>query len=112
MSATAIAKISFFVIMFLGVSFEVAGDYFFKKWSINDQYVVLGIGLLMYFIGTVFWALSLKFETLSRAITVFVILSLLMATAVGVLVFHEELSLANKLGILLGMASLLLLELF
>lgn len=112
MSAATIAKISFFAVMFLGVSFEVAGDYFFKKWSLTDRYAVLGIGLAMYFIGTVFWAFSLKYETLSRAITFFMVLSLLMAVGVGVIFFHEELSLANKAGIGLGIASLLLLELF
>jgi len=73
---------------------------------------MVGLGLATYFIGTVFWAFSLRYETLSKAITVFMVLSIIIVTFVGVFIFHEHLSLANRVGIGLGIFSLLLLELF
>jgi len=105
------SKIGFFFIMLLAVSFEVFGDYFFKKWALSEDVGILNIGLFMYFVGSVFWATSLRYETLSRAILVFLLLSLIMTTALGVFIFREELTLANKFGLALAVLALILVEL-
>jgi len=87
------------------------GDIYFKKWSLESKNALLIIGLLIYFIGTIFWAISLKYEYLSRAISIFTILNLVVVSLVGVLYFKENLSLLNKIGISLGILSVLLMEL-
>jgi len=67
--------------------------------------------LAVYFIGTIFWAFSLRYDYLSKAISVFTILNLIVVVLVGVLYFNEQLSFVNKIGIVLGIASILLIEL-
>ena len=89
---------------------EVVGDVFFKKWALGSQHFLLALGLLIYFIGTVFWAVSLKYEYLAKAISIFTVLNLIIVVLVGVLYFQENLSLANKIGIALGIASVILIE--
>ena len=112
MEMSAVSKAMFIGIMLLAVLLEVTGDLFFKKWALNENFEHLHIGLFLYFLGSVFWAMSLRYETLSRAIFVFVILMLIAGTLVGVFYFNETLSTANKFGILLGLLSLILIELF
>ena len=104
-------KIIFFSLIVLSVFFEVVGDIFFKKWSIDSKYFLLYTGLIFYFIGTIFWAISLKYEHLSKAISVFTVLNLIIIILVGVLYFKENLSLVNKIGIGLGILSVILIEL-
>ncbi len=103
-------KLIFFGLIGLAVMLEVAGDIFFKKWAINNKNVLLVLGLLIYFTGTIFWAVSLKYEYLSKAISVFTVLNLIVVVLVGVIYFKEDLSLINKIGIGLGILSVALIE--
>ncbi len=100
----------FFGLIGLAVLLEVTADIFFKKWALGNRNVLLLAGLIFYFIGTVFWAFSLKYDLLSRAVSIFTILNLIVVVLVGVLVFNEHLSLMNKIGIGLGVLSVVLME--
>jgi multidrug transporter EmrE-like cation transporter len=110
MASEIALKFIFFGLITLAVALEVVGDIFFKKWSINNKNILLYAGLLIYFIGTVFWAVSLKYEYLSKAISVFTVMNLIIIVLVGVLYFKEDLSLINKFGIGLGILSVVLIE--
>ena len=99
------------IIILTAVIFEVAADLLFKKWSLGSQDYFLAFGLLLYFIGTVFWAYSLKYENLAKAIPVFTILNLIFVIIAGLVIFKEDISDINKAGIVLGLISVLLLEL-
>ncbi|HRZ85522.1 MAG TPA: SMR family transporter [Candidatus Paceibacterota bacterium] len=103
-------KIIFFLLIGIAVLLEVIGDIFFKKWSINNRIILLIAGLLIYFVGTAFWAISLKYEYLSKAISIFTILNLIIVVLVGVIYFKEDLSLINRIGIGLGVLSVFLIE--
>jgi len=103
-------RLLFFSIIFLAVFLEVIGDIFFKKWAVESRHLLLIVGLLIYFIGSVFWAVSLKYESLSKAIVIFTVLNLIVVVLVGVLYFKEDLSWINKIGIGLGIVSVFLLE--
>ena len=103
-------KVIFLVLILLATAFEVAGDIFFKKWTIGGKNVLLIAGFLIYTIGTVFWAISLKYDYLSKAITVLAVLNLIIVVLVGVLYFNESLSLINKIGIGLGILGVVLIE--
>lgn len=104
-------KYLFFLLVLAAVLLEAVSDIFFKKWSMDNRKILLGIGLFIYFIGTVFWAISLKYEYLSKAITIFTILNLLIIVLVGVYFFDEKLSVLNKIGIAVGVLSVMLVEL-
>lgn len=85
-------------------------DIFLKKWSIENKNYLLIIGLLIYFVGTIFWAFSLKYELLSKAGPIFTILNLVMIVLVGVIMFKENLSFVNTAGVVLGIVSIILIE--
>lgn len=86
-------------------------DILLKKWSIENRNMLLGFGLFLYLASTVFWAITLKYEFLSKAVSIFAILNFILVILVGVFMFHEDLSLINKLGIGLGIISIILIEL-
>ncbi|HII14840.1 MAG TPA: hypothetical protein HA362_00845 [Nanoarchaeota archaeon] len=106
----AAVKAAFFALIAATVVLEVIGDVLFKKWALGSRNLFLGIGLLVYFTGTVFWAFSLRYEYLSKAISVFSVLNLIIIALVGVLMFRENLSVINKAGIALGVLSVILIE--
>lgn len=110
MTQEIIFKLIFLGLIALAVALEVIGDVLFKKWSIDSKNVLLIFGLFIYFIGTIFWAISLKYEYLSKAISIFTVLNLIIIALVGVLYFKEDLSLINKIGIVLGISSVILIE--
>lgn len=110
MTSEITLKFIFYGLIALAVALEVIGDIFFKKWSMDSKNILLYIGLLIYFIGTIFWAISLKYEYLSKAISIFTILNLILVVLVGVIYFKEDLLLINKIGIGLGIISVILIE--
>lgn len=110
MASETILKLSFIGLIAIAVLFEVAGDIFFKKWSVDNKTVFLYVGLLVYFIGTIFWAISLKYEYLSVAISFFTIFNLIVGVLVGVFYFKEDLSMVNRIGIAIGILSIFLIE--
>lgn len=103
-------KILFWIFIILGVGLEIVGDFFFKKSAVENKSIFLWVGFAIYLIGTLFWALSLKYELLSKAISVFTILNLVIISLIGVIFFKENLSLMAKVGILLGIISIVLIE--
>ena len=100
----------FFILIFLAVMLEVGADILFKKWSMGNKEVLFYLGLALYTGGTLLWALSLRYELLAKAITMFTVLNLLLVVLAGVFMFKETLSPVNKAGILLSVISIILLE--
>lgn len=110
MSPGAYFKIIFFILIFLAAIIESSGDIILKKWALEGKQLFFLFGLIAYFLAAVVWAFSLKYEFLSKAVSVVTILNLIIVVLVGVLYFKEDLSLVNKLGILLGITSVILIE--
>ena len=110
MASEIVLKFIFFGLIVLAVAFEVVADIFFKKWSLDGKNILFCAGLILYFVGTIFWAISLKYEYMAKAVSVFTVLNLILVALVGILYFKENLSLINKLGIGLGILSVILIE--
>lgn len=100
----------FIILIIFAVMFEVIADIIFKYWSINAKGLFLFIGVILYSIGTVIWAYSLKYEYLSKAITIFTIINLIAVVLVGLLIFKEDISMINKIGLILGIVSVILIQ--
>jgi multidrug transporter EmrE-like cation transporter len=98
------------IFIFSAILFESFADVLFKFSHTESKQILLWIGVVFYTIGTMIWAYSLKYEFLSKAISLFTILNLIIVTLAGVFIFKEELSLVNKIGILLGIISVFLIE--
>lgn len=104
-------KFIFLVLILFGVGLEIVGDVLFKKWAIDShKNIFFIVGFLIYALGTIFWAVSLKYGLLSKAISLFTILNLVIIILVGMIFFHENISLINKLGVSLGIISVILME--
>jgi len=103
-------KAIFFILVILAIIFEVAGDILLKKWAIDGKNIIFIMGFFVYFLAILFWAYSLKYELLSKAISVVTIINLIAVVLIGVLYFKEDLSLINKIGIALGAVSIALIE--
>ena len=95
----------------VAVLFEIIADILFKYWSMNSRTVFIVIGLIIYSVGTIIWAYSLKFNNLSKAITIFTVLNLIVIVLIGYYLFKEEVSFTNVIGILLGVISVILVQL-
>ena len=103
-------KTIFFILILVAVIIEAIADILFKKWAIQTKNLFLILGLILYFIGTIFWAISLKYEFLSKSISIFTILNLIIIVLIGLIYFDESLSTINKIGIALGIISVILIE--
>jgi multidrug transporter EmrE-like cation transporter len=110
MTSEIALKTVFLILVFLAALLEASGDIILKKWALDGKHFFFILGLIVYFTATVIWAFSLKYEFLSKAISIVTILNLIIVVLVGILYFKEDLSLINKLGILLGIVSVVLIE--
>ena len=104
------AKSAYLSLLALAVVLEVIADILLKKWSINARWIFLVLGLAIYFIGTISWAYSLRFEYLSKSIVLFTLANLIAITLISSWYFHEQISLMNKMGIFIGIVSIILIE--
>ena len=110
MVSSIMLKLVFFSLLFLAIALEVVGDIFLKKWSLGGKSVLMAIGFMLYVVASLFWAFSLKYEYLSKAISIFTVLNLICVVLVGVLMFEEKLSLVNIIGMVLGLVSVVLVQ--
>ena len=102
-------KLAFYSLLSVTILFEVVGDIFLKQWTRGNRSSVFMVGVALYVAATLFWAFSLRYDFLSRAISLFMVSNMLAVVLAGILIFGEQLSLANKIGIGFGVVSLILL---
>ncbi len=100
----------FWLLLLCAVSLEIIADVLFKEWSLRNHNSWLILGLLVYCIGTVLWAYSLRFEGLSKALVFFTLANLLVGVALGTLFYKESISMTNKAGFVLALIAIGLLE--
>ncbi len=100
----------FLVLVTIAGIIEAFGDSLLEKWGLVNKPIFLVIGMLIYFISTLLWAYSLRYETLSKAIVVVTAMNVIIAVCIGVFYFKESLSLVNKLGIVFAIVAIILIE--
>ena len=103
-------KYIFLILVTMAVALEVVADIMFKKWATENKNLLMMGGLLIYLVGTIIWAFSMRYNLFSKAVSIFSILNFVAAVLVGVLLFKEDLSSINRLGIALGLVSIILIE--
>jgi multidrug transporter EmrE-like cation transporter len=72
------------------VALEVTADVYLAKWAASDRTRILVLGLILYFLGTILWAFSLRYSSLSRAVVVFTALNAVLGVLAGIIVLGEE----------------------
>lgn len=103
-------KSLFLILISFAALTEAIGDIILKQWTINGKNLTFILGFIVYICSTFIWALSLRHEYLSKAISVITVLNLIIVVLVGILYFKEDLTMINKVGIVLGVISVILIE--
>jgi len=99
------------ILVIIGAAIEVFADIFFKIWSDGKggNYLIV-TGVILYLIGTGCWVTSLKYETFTRSGVVFLLLNIILLSLTGLFFFKEDISTINKIGIILGIVSIIMVE--
>src|SRR5215813_6214895 len=93
----------------------VLGDYFLKVASSRDQPLRTGwfyVGFVLYASTAFGWVFVMKHLKLATIGVLYSVSMILLLTAVGVVIFRESLNYAELAGIVLALASLVLLMRF
>lgn len=96
--------------LLLLVIVEACADIIAKYFSITNKLWIGITALCVYALANVFWLISLKNGAeLATGAVIFSVISQILAILIGVLIYHEQLSLTQGIGIILGIVSLVLL---
>lgn len=90
---------------------EAVGDGVLKKWAISQDKHWFLMGIMLYLGAMIPWAFSLKYEIISKAIIVVMILNTLFVLIIGSYFFKESLTDIQKLGVAFALFGLILIEL-
>jgi multidrug transporter EmrE-like cation transporter len=98
------------LILAMGGIILTVGDIIMKKWVNTHSNVFYVIGLVVWIIGLLFLAESFKFKNIAVASTIFVIFNVITLSLASWFYFKEKLSGLELIGIFLGIAAIILLE--
>jgi multidrug transporter EmrE-like cation transporter len=99
-----------FIILGLGALVDTFGDILMRFWLSSKNIWHLIGGISFYALGMVFLVLSYKYESIAIASVIFVILNISMLLIASWLFFKEPVSTLQMLGLLLGTAAIIILE--
>ncbi len=102
---------SVLLLLFLGGSILTIGDIVMKKWVTNNEIHLFIIGLLVYLIGLIFLSYSFKYKNIAIASVIFITFNVLTLSLISWIYFKETLSPYQLVGIVMGIGSILMLEL-
>lgn len=100
-----------FMLLLTGGIILTAGDLFMKQWVNSNRRLFYIIGLAIYLVGLLFLAQSFKHKNIAVASVIFVLFNVITLAIVSWLYFKEGFSGWQIAGVLLGLASVVILEL-
>lgn len=96
--------------LILLVVFEACADIVAKYFAITNKIWIGAAALGVYIFANFFWLISLKNGAeLATGAVIFSIVSEVLAILIGVLIYHEQITQTQGMGIILGLVSLVLL---
>ncbi len=104
-------KIIFIIFLTFTILVDTFSDILFKKWAVSQDKLMLIAGLISIVITGILWSFSLKYEFLSKSVVIYNVANLILAVTAGMVLFKEELSTTNLIGVALGIVSIVLLQL-
>ena len=92
------------------IYFEIIADFFAKEYSLHGRWIFWTLALVGYVVANMFWLNSIRNGSgLARGAIIFSVGSAVVAVILGTVGFREHVSTAQVVGLLLGVASLILL---
>ncbi|MEK6957596.1 MAG: SMR family transporter [archaeon] len=99
------------ILLAIGGIILTVGDIVMKQWVQTDKVWLYVLGLGIYLIGLNFLAQSFKSKNIAVASVIFVIFNVVTLSIVSWIYFKEQLSGMQIAGIMLGLSSIVVLEL-
>ena len=99
------------ILLFFGGIIMTIGDIVMKEWVLHSTGKFYFGGLIFYLIGLVFLAQSYKREDIAVASVILIIFNVVSLSLVGYFVFKENITVYEIIGIVLGIAAMIFLEL-
>lgn len=99
------------ILLFIGGLILTIGDIVMKKWVSNNNTSIFLIGLMIYLVALIFLAYSFKYKNIAVASTIFVIFNIITLLFFSWFYFKETLTPLQIIGIVLGISSIMFLEL-
>ena len=99
-------------IVFIGllIVFEIIADIFSKEWSLSGRILFWSLALAGYVVANVFWLKAIRLGSgLGRGAILFSVGSAIAAVVIGVVFYREQVGRMEVAGIILGVASLILI---
>lgn len=103
-------NIAIILLLIGGIVFTL-GDLIMKKWALTNSHLFYLIGMGLYIVGLAFLAQSYKYKHIGIASAIIVLINIIALSLVSYFYFKETLSLAHIFGLVLGMISILIIEL-
>ncbi len=107
---TALQKLPVIGLLLLGAACVALGDYFGKSWSLDQRTSLYILSLATYALSAVFYLPTLLKESLVITTVIWSILIILVSIFIGLVLFKETLSPVRTIGVILGLVSLVILN--
>lgn len=90
------------------IVFELVADVFAKEYSLNNTYALWFAAIISYVIANAFWLNAIKNGSgLGKGAIIFSVASAVIATALSIFIYKEDVSRIQLVGMLLGLTSLI-----
>lgn len=94
------------------VAFELIADVFAKQFGLTGKFIFGVLAILGYILANLAWLFSLRNgAALSKGSIIFSAFSGVGAVLLGLLVYHEKINAYQSIGVILGIAAIILLSL-
>ena len=104
-----LSKLPAIVLVSLAAVSVIIGDFFAKYWSLNQKNIFYILTLIFYLGSGVLYVPSLLKEGLVITSIIWVLISTIGLLLVGIVIFKEQLSFIQVIGVTLGIIALLIL---
>jgi multidrug transporter EmrE-like cation transporter len=99
-----------FVLLGIGGLILTVGDIVMKEWVVTNKSYFYVIGMVIYLVGMLFLAQSFKYKNIAVASVIFVLFNVITLSIVSWFYFNEKLSSLEMAGMVMGLVSIILLE--
>ena len=97
-------------LLLVGGAVLTLGDIIMKKWVVGGGNWLYLAGMAVYLLGLVFLVETFKYKNIAIASTIFVIFNVIILTLISWVYYRETLSIIQILGIVMGIAAVVVLE--
>jgi len=87
------------------------GDVIMKEWTRNNKFSWFSFGMIFYIVASVLISYSFKYKNIAIATMIYVVFNVFLLTVISWFYFKEKMNLMDFIGLGMGLASIMILEL-